>query len=207
MTIAILPPSRSGVLDDGALRRFIAKIRVDASGCWLWTASTKSSGYGQFVVRASSGRPETAHRVAYRAFVDDIPAGFVVRHRCDVKLCVRPDHLDIGTPADNSRDYWERQAPPRTASPLGALLTAARGRRTLADVVAPTSIGAPMLSRAERGDTGLSLLALDSLLDSLGVDDDTRCEAEWLWLQQQRCVPGHVPSRNMRLATPTESAA
>lgn len=84
---------------------FLEKVNKTDT-CWLWTASRYTSGYGQF--QSSGGKLTGAHRFSYILHYGEIPKGMVVMHKCDVKLCVNPDHLSIGTTLDNMRDMYSK---------------------------------------------------------------------------------------------------
>lgn len=97
--------SRQCSYDSRAAKRTSAESRfwskVDTSGdCWLWT-SAATRGYG---VIGSNGSYEYAHRMSWVLHNGPIPEGLWVLHRCDTPLCVRPDHLFLGTQTDNMRD-------------------------------------------------------------------------------------------------------
>jgi hypothetical protein len=88
------------------------RCRLAENGCWEWMSTTKN-GYGVFesgsvsmAARKSSKRG--AHQVSYEAYNGLIPTGQVVRHTCDNPLCINPDHLILGTQADNVADREAR---------------------------------------------------------------------------------------------------
>jgi hypothetical protein len=79
-------------------------IPVPESGCWLWENDI-SSGYGYIRYQ---GKGQGAHRVAYQLFVGEIPDKLNVLHHCDVRCCVNPYHLYIGTDKQNVKDILNR---------------------------------------------------------------------------------------------------
>lgn len=93
------------------MQRFWDKVQV-GPGCWEWTASRRGAGYGRFQM---GGKGHAAHRISWEMANGPIPSGMFVCHRCDNPSCVRPDHLFLGTPSDNTRDAYAkgRQTNPR----------------------------------------------------------------------------------------------
>lgn len=71
--------------------------------CWLWTGSIGRGGYGRFR-KQREGLDKLAHRWCWIDQYGAIPDGLYVCHKCDIPLCVRPDHLFLGTHADNMLD-------------------------------------------------------------------------------------------------------
>lgn len=83
--------------------RFWSKVNKSslATACWLWIASTDSNGYG---VSHNSLKVVKAHRHSWELHNGPIPKGMCVLHHCDNPPCIRPDHLFLGTHADNALD-------------------------------------------------------------------------------------------------------
>jgi len=86
--------------------RFDSKwIPEPNSGCHIWTGHLHAEGYGRFRYK---GRVCNAHRVAWELANNKSAEGFVIRHKCDNRACVNPDHLIEGSQADNIKDMYER---------------------------------------------------------------------------------------------------
>ena len=98
---------------------------IEVRNCLVWTGACGSRGYGQVYL----GKTRVAHRANWIYYNGSIPKGLMVIHSCDNRLCVRLEHLRLGTAADNCRDRTERN--PRSHSEGHP-----RARLTSVDIVA-----------------------------------------------------------------------
>ena len=105
--------------------RFWAKVEK-TQDCWLWLgAPSKARGYGRIHVGTSRDNSKVvyAHRYSWVIHHGEIAPGLVVCHRCDERLCVRPEHLFLGTVADNQRDMKNKGRAPRGTQQPHSVLT------------------------------------------------------------------------------------
>lgn len=96
--------------------RFWAKVN-QTSGCWEWTGSRNPKGYGQIQRGGRGGGLVLTHRLSWEIHNGSIPDSLFVLHKCDNPACVRPDHLWIGSKAENTADMMakgrHKTAPPK----------------------------------------------------------------------------------------------
>lgn len=90
-------------------------IIEDGCDCWIWVGARTNAGYGKLSFRFKRGprkgtvKTVLAHRYAYQVFMEvRIAPKTVVRHTCDMKLCINPAHLIRGSVMDNNRDTVKR---------------------------------------------------------------------------------------------------
>lgn len=98
--------------------RFWVKV-AKSNGCWEWTGATHK-GYGWF---NRGDKSMLAHRYSWELWAGALPTDLCVCHHCDNRLCVRPDHLFLGTRADNNEDMWRKGRTARGERVKGAKLT------------------------------------------------------------------------------------
>lgn len=82
------------------VEKFLSKV-VKSNGCWFWTGAVSTHGYGNVWF---NGAWTSAHRLSWELRNGAVPDGLFVLHRCDVRNCVRPSHLFLGTQRDNLDD-------------------------------------------------------------------------------------------------------
>lgn len=88
--------------------------------CWRWCGYHDKGGYGKIQL---DGKPYRVHRLSWELTYGAIPSGIFVCHHCDVRDCVRPAHLFLGSQADNIADRDRKQRQPHGERQGSAKLT------------------------------------------------------------------------------------
>jgi len=91
----VIPIVHVNFLDPRLPERFWSKcIPEPNSGCWLWTAGVrdKKEGYGGFQIKTGVNR--RVHQVAYEALIGEVPEDLQLDHKCRLRICCNPAHLE-----------------------------------------------------------------------------------------------------------------
>lgn len=139
--------------------RFWNKIeKMKNDGCWLWIGNKTRGGYGSFTLNR---KRLLAHRFSYSLACGNIPEGLCVCHTCDVRLCVNPSHLFLGTIADNIHDMVSKGRNARGESVAGSRLTPelvsliryvySSGEKTLDEIAKEFGLNSDYVSRIVSG--------------------------------------------------------
>jgi hypothetical protein len=97
-------PHELGALNGISKEGLMAMTRA-RDDCLIWTGYHYPDGYGGIFLH---GKRRRVHRVSYELHKGPIPPGMMVLHACDVRDCCNPDHLSLGTAADNAADMVAR---------------------------------------------------------------------------------------------------
>lgn len=108
--VLIADDNNPGPLYGINIELFISKIRLNESGCWIWTGALGGSGfYGTYAWRYRDSNNNKcknqmmAHKITYMIFHGLVPTGLMLDHKCRVHECVSPYDLEAVTPKENQR--------------------------------------------------------------------------------------------------------
>ena len=137
--------------------RFLSKfVNEPNTGCWLWTDSLYTTGYGKL---RDGKKIRRAHRVSWEQTYGPIPDGLLVLHRCDTRSCVNPAHLWLGTNQDNLSDAARKGRMTRgvhnnfTRLTEDQVLAIRRSSETLSVLSARYGVGRSTVQDVRRGRT------------------------------------------------------
>lgn len=102
----------------------IVEMSFKPGACWTIKAKPERGGYARFqVITGLVKKRYLTHRISFALCRGEIPAGMYVCHTCDNRFCVRPDHLFLGYPSDNTNDMLLKGRKPVGVGVAGAKLT------------------------------------------------------------------------------------
>jgi hypothetical protein len=107
-TTSHLSRKRNRVYTRQSIESRFWKYVQKTDSCWLWIGATRHFGYGVINSGGNNGKALTAHRVSWELHRGPIPPGMLVCHHCDNPRCVHPEHLFLGTYADNNHDMLSK---------------------------------------------------------------------------------------------------
>lgn len=137
---------RARMVGGSPLERLMRGVMFGCSECWYWVGAMHKLGYGMLPALGEA----KAHRVAYRVFKGDIPEGMHVLHACDTRCCVNPEHLRLGTHAENMAEMAAKGRAkavrkPGESNPMAKLTT-----QIVAEMRAAKAAGEKQISIARR---------------------------------------------------------
>jgi hypothetical protein len=113
------PEPRKNSQESLEVRFWLSVSKKEPHECWIWTGNFRPNGYGRISIGSKKEGSEGAHRISWMlANKQDIPKGMHIMHKCDNPSCVNPNHLELGTPKDNTQDMI-RKGRKSTVAPLG----------------------------------------------------------------------------------------
>jgi hypothetical protein len=118
--------------------------KVNKSGeCWEWRGWVGHNGYGY--ITAHHSQQLLVHREVWKLVNGPIPTGLCVCHKCDNRKCVRPEHLFLGTDADNAHDMIRKGRARLTCAPKGERHGMAKLTETQAREIRASKAGSMIL--------------------------------------------------------------
>jgi hypothetical protein len=139
------------------------KYSVDCNGCWICTSHVgNSSGY--INIRVNGGATQ-AHIFMYKKYKGPVPAGLCVLHTCDNRACINPEHLFLGTKADNTADMMRkgRHGKPTRKLNESEVLKIRSAVGTYKEIASRFNVSVAIVKRIRTGRTWNRLLTPDEI--------------------------------------------